>query len=137
MNVGKVKSKALIFAWVFFLGIKPTLSDNWPEIVTARDGARKVLEIHCGACHLPNVPLPDLKALSIYDLSNPNWPTTLNKRQLEELVTRIKDRQKMTAKELVYVVPKGVSPPVAPTPKEVRSVEQFVQLEVTSRNAAF
>ncbi len=103
------------------------------DIAIYRERARNVLMVHCGACHYPQPIGSNPKVLQIYNLAEPDWASRLSDKQLQNLVSRLKDRSKMTAAELKEVVPKNMPVPQRPKKDEVEALEIYVTQELLNR----
>ena len=98
-----------------------------------REGARKVLRVHCGACHYPAPVGSNPKVLQIYNLAEVDWAARLSNKQLQNLVSRLRDRSGMTTQELKEVVPRNAPVPARPTKEEIETVQRYATQELLSR----
>lgn len=86
-----------------------------------RDTSRGVLEEHCGACHLPGLPTTIPDALSVFDLSTPDWAATMTDAQLEDARQRLADD----------IAPDGT--PLAVPATDRRAFGEYVDAELAAR----
>ncbi|MGZ3686818.1 MAG: hypothetical protein ACXWP5_12700 [Bdellovibrionota bacterium] len=101
--------------------------------LSLREKARHVLQVHCGACHIPYTPTSQKNALRVFDLSAEDWSATMSERQLENALARMKDRERMSKSELAEVVPRSIAPPPNPSAGEVELIRRFVAAEQLTR----
>jgi len=104
-------------------------------VATARaeDRARPVIEKHCGACHFPDAPKANPKALAVFDLSKPDWSATMTPAQLRNCVDRIRNLlpaagDDKTATDRAFALFGGPA-----TPAEVATVKAFVDAQLQRR----
>ncbi len=101
-----------------------------PARIALRDGARLVLERHCGSCHVPDSPTAFPGALAVYDLREEEWAHKMSQRQLEQLGWRIRDGALFDEFD---VANKGKAPPPTPSDQEQQIVRDYVGAEIAAR----
>jgi len=92
-----------------------------------RDGARLVLEEHCGSCHIGTYDTAIPGALAVYDLSQVDWASNLDLAQMKSIVSRLDDPLMPSLEDH-----DGVSSTV--TPEQAATVERYLR-ELAQRRA--
>ncbi len=57
------------------------------EHARLRDEIRELIRPHCGSCHTRGLSTAKPRALAIFDLTETDWPTRMNREQLEHSFT--------------------------------------------------
>ncbi len=63
--------------WLALAAPASAVVESASDRLRARDGARFVLETHCGDCHRPHSLRALPRALAMFDLSEPEWDARL------------------------------------------------------------
>lgn len=92
----------------------------------AREAAREVMRVQCGACHHPSEPTHLARAMRVFNLLDEEWAGQMTERQRGSAIQRLRDRLTMTEAERAELSPRGVTPPPPPSERDVKLVESYL-----------
>lgn len=89
--MGGAEVLLIVVALQFVLALaatEPAVASS-PDNVWA-EPTRGLLALHCGRCHIPNLPTSLPRALAVFDLTEEPWYGRLNHEQLDSVLLRVR-----------------------------------------------
>ena len=86
---------------------------------------RQAMTTQCGACHNPDVPTANAKALKVFNLKENDWSAHLTDRQRQMAAQSFRDRLTLLPISLAELLPHGVALPPRPSETEAFLIDDF------------